>query len=730
MENYKDVVTNSIKLGDKSLEELTAIFPNIGLIQVLNELTELGYIWKNKKGKYTLIENDNLVYGVLRCNEKGFAFLEKINVEGDDVFIAETDLKGALHGDKVLVRLKNSEKKQSSEGKVIEILGRTLEELVGTFFENGSMSFVKPDDKRLHLNVSISKELQNGAINGHKVLVKLMNYDTQTKSADASIIKILGHKNDPGVDILSIVYNHGINVDFSEDALDQANSIADSIDKKDMLGRRDLRNEIIVTIDGEDAKDLDDAVSAIKLENGHYKLGVHIADVSHYVQEESPLDVEAYERGTSVYLVDRVIPMLPHRLSNGICSLNPQVDRLTLSCEMVFDEVGNLMEYELFESIIKTTERMTYTDVRKILLKEDEEVYKKYKPLVPTFELMSELSHILRNKRHGKGSIDFDVKEGKVVLDENGKTKEIVFRERSIAEKLIEDFMLAANETVANHFHKEKIPFIYRIHGTPHEKRLNHFVDFISSLGYRLNREGSTVNSIQLQSLLEKTSETEEGSIISRLALRSMQQAKYTPENIGHYGLAFENYTHFTSPIRRYPDLMVHRLIKENINQNSDSIQDGRIEKLLEASEHASQRERRAVLAERDTMEMKKAEYMEDKVGSDFSGIISSVTKFGFFVELENTIEGLVHVKTLNDDHYVFDEKSLSLYGKKTRKKYTIGEKVKVKLINVDVDEHSIDFDILKKRNFSTKSNKNTKSKKRTHDRDSSRKKSFDSLYE
>ena len=393
-------------------------------------------------------------------------------------------------------------------------------------------------------------------------------YNPENKRAEGKVKKILGHKNDPGVDILSIVYQHGIEIEFSEESINQANKFSDSVSAEDIGDRRDLRADTIITIDGEDAKDLDDAVSLVKLPNNQFKLGVHIADVSHYVVEESPLDVESFERGTSVYLVDRVIPMIPHRLSNGICSLNPEEDRLTLSCEMVFDEHGELIEYDLFESVIRTTERMTYTNVRKILLEEDQEISEKYNKIVPMFKDMGELSDILRKRRYQKGAIEFETKEAKLILDEAGNTKEISFRERTVAEKLIEDFMLAANETVATHFNKHEIPLIYRIHDKPNPKKLNHFSEFVSSLGYRLNKKsGELTSSLQLRELLEQTSENVEGSIISRLALRSMQQAKYTPDNVGHYGLALENYAHFTSPIRRYPDLVVHRLIKEFIEQ-------------------------------------------------------------------------------------------------------------------------------------------------------------------
>lgn len=695
-----------------TLQDIEREVPTESLIQELNDMEVLGLLIKNKDNLYTTLEREELIHGVVRLHEKGYGFVKPTYGDSDDFYVTQQDLKGALNGSTVLIKLKKQKKSQSTEAKVARVLSYNFVEFVGTFFKQGSIAFVKPDDKKMPINPSISTEHQMGAVDGHKVLVEITNYNPDTQIAEGKIKEVLGHKNDPGVDILSVIYNHGINIEFSPESLEQAANISDTITTDDVKNRTDLRDKTIVTIDGEDAKDLDDAVQVEKLADGTFVLGVHIADVSHYVTKNSPLDLEAYDRGTSVYLVDRVIPMIPHRLSNGICSLNPQVDRLTLTCEMHFDNNGDLLDYKLFESVINTAERMTYTDVRKILLKEDAETETRYKHLVPTFHLMAELSQILRKKRNGNGSIDFDVKEGKVLLDDEGKTTEIVFRERTVAEKLIEDFMLAANETVASHFNNAKIPFVYRIHDKPHESRLFHFIDFIATLGYRIERENNTVDSKQIQKLLEKTKGREEDSVISRLALRSMQQARYTPENVGHYGLAMENYTHFTSPIRRYPDLLVHRLIKKYIGEQSNETDDFTLDKLIEITEHSSSRERRAVLAERDTLELKKAEFMFDKIGEEFEGMISSVTKFGFFVELDNTIEGLVHIKSLADDHYIFEEKKLCLVGKKTKRQFTIGDKLKVKLVDVDVNEHRIDFEVVKNRNSVFNPKKTTSKRK------------------
>ncbi|MCL6588036.1 MAG: ribonuclease R, partial [Anoxybacillus sp.] len=451
------------------------------------------------------------------------------------------------------------------------------------------------------------------------------------------------------------------------------------------------------TIDGEDAKDLDDAVTVTKLENGNYKLGVHIADVSHYVTEGSPIDREAYERGTSVYLVDRVIPMIPHRLSNGICSLNPKVDRLTLSCEMEINDRGEVVSHEIFQSVIRTTERMTYSDVNRILVDHDEALREKYAPLVPMFEVMAELADILRNKRMKRGAIDFDFKEAKVLVDENGKPYDVVLRERSVAERLIEEFMLAANETIAEHFHWMNVPFIYRVHEDPKPEKLQRFLEFITNFGYIVKGTGNQIHPRALQEVLEAVRGEPEEMVVSTVMLRSMKQARYDAESLGHYGLSTEFYTHFTSPIRRYPDLIVHRLIRTYLinGQIDEQTQQKWAEKLPEIAEHTSNMERRAVEAERETDDLKKTEFMEDKIGMEFDGIISSVTNFGLFVELPNTVEGLVHVSYLTDDYYHYDEQHYAMIGERTGKVYRIGDEITVRVINVNKEERIVDFEIV-----------------------------------
>ncbi len=528
-------------------------------------------------------------------------------------------------------------------------------------------------------------------------MVRLVTYPEGRMSAEGEVLHILGHKNDPGVDILSVIHKYGLPQEFPAEALQQANDVPDTIAEDTIGKRRDLRNETIVTIDGADAKDLDDAVTVTKLDNGHFKLGVHIADVTHYVTEGSPIDVEAADRATSIYLVDRVIPMIPHRLSNGICSLNPKVDRFTLSCEMVIDQNGGVVSHEIFESVIKTTERMTYKAVNQILEEKDEEVLEQYSGLVPMFELMGELAQVLRNKRMERGAIDFDFKEAKVLVDEEGKPHDVVLRERSVAEKLIEEFMLLANETVAEHFNWMKVPFMYRVHEDPKEEKLARFFEFITTFGYVVKGSGNNIHPRALQQVLEAVKGTPEEPVISTVLLRSMKQARYDAESLGHFGLSTDFYTHFTSPIRRYPDLIVHRLIRTYLIEGKvDEKTKEKWDVLLpEIADHSSNMERRAVDSERETDELKKAEYMEDKISEEYDGVISSVTNFGLFVELENTIEGLVHVSYLTDDYYRYDERTYAMIGERTGNIFRIGDEIRIRVMNVNKDERSIDFEIV-----------------------------------
>ncbi|MGP4105495.1 ribonuclease R [Virgibacillus sp. L01] len=667
------------------------------LVKALNELEETGELVRTRKNRFGLPEKMNLVRGRIQMHAKGFAFLIPDDEGQTDVYIHHSDLASAMNNDKVLVRLeKKNDDGNRPEGTVIRVLERATHAIVGTFEDNKSFGFVIADDKRIPNDIFIPKSMTNGAVTGHKVIAHITKYPEGRKSAEGEIIQILGHKSDPGIDIISIIHKHGIKIDFPEEVLDQAANTPEEIDETELENRRDLRDEVIVTIDGADAKDLDDAVTVKKLGNGNYKLGVYIADVSYYVGQNSPIDKEAFERGTSVYLVDRVIPMIPHRLSNGICSLNPQVDRLTLGCEMEITDAGEIVNHEIFQSVIKTNARMTYSDVNKILVDQDEEVRVKYSALVPMFEQMEQLASILRGKRFNRGAIDFDFKEAQVLVDDSGKPSDVVLRERSVAERLIEEFMLAANETIAEHFHWMDVPFIHRIHEDPNEGKLQHFFEFIAGLGYVVKGTANEIHPQALQKVIEEVKDKPEEMIVSKLMLRSMQQAKYDPQSIGHFGLATDFYTHFTSPIRRYPDLIVHRLIRTYLIEKKLDAKTTKHWKdsMPEIARHTSGRERAAVDAERETDDLKKAEFMQDKVGEEYTGVISSVTNFGLFVELENTIEGLVHVSNLTDDYYHYDDRNYAMIGERTGNIYKIGEEVEVRVVKVNLDERIIDFEL------------------------------------
>src|SRR5690625_3693917 len=668
------------------------------LVISLNELEDTGELVRTRINRFGLREKMNLVRGKIQMQKKGFAFLIPDDDNQDDVYIHHSDLASAMNNDKVLVRLERSgNQTQRPEGTVIRILERGLSEIVGTFEDNQSFGFVIADDKRIPHDIFIPKNMTNGAISGHKVIVNITKYPEGRMSAEGEIIKILGHKNDPGIDIISIIHKNGIKIDFPEEVLDQAGQAHETVTEEEMEGRRDLRDEVIVTIDGADAKDLDDAIRVEQLDNGNYLLGVYIADVSHYIDADSPMDEEAFERGTSVYLVDRVIPMIPHRLSNGICSLNPNVDRLTLGCEMEIDVTGKVVNHSIFESVIQSKQRMTYHDVNKILVDKDESVRAKYNDLVPMFEQMEKLAAILRAKRMGRGAIDFDFKEAQVLVDDNGKAKDVVLRERSVGERLIEEFMLAANETVAEHFHWMDLPFIHRVHENPDEGKLQQFFEFLAGLGYSVKGTAQDVHPQALQNVIERVKGELEEMIVSKLMLRSLKQAKYDPQNVGHFGLATDFYTHFTAPIRRYSDLMVHRLIRTYlIDHKLDEKTTSHYKSTLpEIARHASERERIAIDAEREVEDLKKAEYMQDKIGEKYIGTISSVTNFGLFVELENTVEGLVHVSYMTDDYYHFDERSYALIGERTGQIYRIGDEVGVQVISVNLDERVVDFELV-----------------------------------
>ena len=687
-------------------EELHQSFTDLEwdvFIGILDQMEAAGKIVRTRTNRYGAPERLNLVRGRLQGNAKGFGFVipDADFPYEQDVFIHGTDMNGAMDGDFVLARVERYKKEgMRPEGEIVRILKRSRTEAVGTYTASKHFGFVIPDDKRLSSDIFIPKEAKGSAKEGDKVVVELTGYPEGRRSAEGRVKEVLGHKDDPGVDILSIIRKYHLPEEFPEEVIKEAEAVPDSVTAGEIRGRRDLRGRRMVTIDGEDAKDLDDAVSVEQLDNGNIRLGVHIADVSYYVKEGSALDREAYHRGNSVYLVDRVIPMLPKRLSNGICSLNPRVDRLTMTCDMELDGQGNLIHHEIYPSVIQTDERMTYHDVKRILTDEDPELIQRYQPLVKDFRLMARLAETLRQRRMARGAIDFDFPEAKIRVDPQGKPVEIEKKPRTVAEQMIEEFMLAANETVSEHFFQLKIPFMYRIHERPNPEKLQSFFEFITRFGYSVRGKTDRIKPRALQQLLEEIKGEPEEPVVSRVMLRSMQQAKYSSECLGHFGLAAKYYSHFTSPIRRYPDLVIHRIIRE-VLENKGELPDKRREHFKEwlptAADHTSDRERIAIDAERETDDLKKAEFMMDKVGQTFKGTISSVTSFGVFVELENTVEGLVHVSYMTDDYYHFNEYTMSLIGERTGKEYNIGDRVEVRVTGVNLDEHKVDFEFTEK---------------------------------
>ncbi|GAB2691545.1 ribonuclease R [Paenibacillus thermoaerophilus] len=675
-------------------------------LRMLNRLEERGEILRTRSDRYGVPERMNLIRGTLQVTAKGYGFLIPEDREQPDVYLHANDLNGAMHGDTILVRpVSRGIGGGRLEGEVVRVVKRKHTQLVGTFQSFDSYGLVLPDEKRIGRDIFIPKESFNGAVDGQKVVVRIVHYPEGRSSAEGEIIEILGHKNDPGVDILSIIRKYQLPEGFPEEVMAEAMAVPDEISPEDLKGRRDLRDKTIVTIDGEDAKDLDDAVCVEELPGGLLRLYVSIADVGYYVKEGSALDREAYERGCSVYLVDRVIPMLPHRLSNGICSLNPRVDRLTLTCEMTFDEDTRLVSHDIYPSVIRTVERMTYTNVRKVLTEEDPEVTERYAPLIEDFRRMERLAKRLRRRRMERGAIDFDFAEAKVIVDEQGKPVDIVKRERTIAESIIEEFMLAANETVAEHFHWLKVPFLYRIHEEPDGEKLMNFMQFIGNFGYTVRSKGNTVHPRALQKILEEIKGTREETVISTVMLRSMKQAKYDAVSLGHFGLAAEFYSHFTSPIRRYPDLVIHRIIREVLEHGALSEQrhEALAARMPDIARQSSERERIAAEAERDTEQMKKAEFMADKIGEEYEGIISSVTNFGIFVELPNTVNGMIRLSDLTDDYYHFHEQHHALIGERTSKVYRIGDEVRVRVVRVNMDEYTIDFELLEQKSRTEK---------------------------
>lgn len=664
--------------------------------KVLEEMESDGDVVKTRTEYYGIPDRMGLVVGKLQGHPKGFGFVITDD-DRPDIFIPSSYMNGAMNGDKVVAKITREENRgKKCEGEIIRILQRSNKTVIGVYEDSRNFGFVVPEEKRIYQDVFIPKGSRNGAKTGDIVIADITSWPDKRRNPEGTVVEILGKKGEKGIDILTIIKKNNLPEEFPVKVESYAEGISDEIPEEEYERRKDLRDLTIVTIDGEDAKDLDDAVSLEKLPNGNYHLGVHIADVSNYVKDKNPLDKEALKRATSVYLIDRVIPMLPKKLSNGICSLNPKVDRLTLSCFMEIDKTGKVVDHNIVESIIKTNERMTYTDVTKILRDNDEDVIKRYDYLVDTFKLMEELCGILYKKRIQRGAIDFDFEECKIILNELGKPIEIKPYERAIANRIIEEFMLVCNETIAEHMFWANMPFVYRIHEEPDEEKLMHFNEFVHNLGYVV-RMGQEVHPKALQDIVEKVKGKKEETVVSTLLLRSMMKARYAPECTGHFGLAARYYCHFTSPIRRYPDLIIHRIIKEFIN---GQINDKRIQRLTPeveyASKQSSEMERVAQDAEREVEDLKKAEYMSERIGQEFEGIISSVTNFGMFVELSNTIEGLIHISSLDDDYYVYDEKHLSLIGERTKNIYKLGDEARIKVSKVDMFAHEIYFELVK----------------------------------
>ena len=661
---------------------------------LINELIAEGRVFETKKGKLASPKDLQMATGTFIGHARGFGFVTP-DAGGEDIFIPASETMGAMQKDRVLYKvLHKAEKGKKADGVIVRILERGQQRIVGTF-EAGSKGygFVVADDKKIAKDIFISRENTKGAVTGHKVVVEITDYGEDRRNPEGKVIEILGHINDPGVDILSVIRRYELAVEFPEEVYAEIEHLGTEVAEADKKGREDLRDLLTITIDGADAKDLDDAVSLKRLGNGNFELGVHIADVSHYVRENTALDKEAYARGTSVYLVDRVIPMLPHKLSNGICSLNPHVDRLALSCLMEVNGRGEVVSHRILESVINSDYRMTYTAVREILEDGTPALLEQYAEILPMLEDMEELRQILGEKRRKRGSVNFDLPESKIILDENGKPIDIKPYEKSIATNMIEEFMLVCNETIAENSFWQEMPFMYRSHQEPDEDKLEKMEQFLRGFGYYLRKKDGEIHPRELQKVLQKAEETDEERIITRMVLRSMMQARYTAENGGHFGLAAKYYCHFTSPIRRYPDLEIHRMIKKMLHGELDEKASTYYRrKMPDWAKHCSKQERVAEDAERDTDALKKVEFMEDKVGQIYEGIISGVTNWGIYVELPNTIEGMVALSQMDDDYYEFDEKKMLVFGKRTKKSYRLGDKVVVSVAKVDRMMGTIDF--------------------------------------
>lgn len=665
----------------------------------LDELVESGYLILTKKGKYTSPNQMGLFVGKLVSHKKGFGFVESDEEYTQDLFIPADSLNGAMHNDRVIAEITTpATDEKRAEGRIIKVVERAITDVVGTFQESKNFGFVLPDNKKFNKDIFIPKKFFNGARGNDKVVCRITQWPTEDRKPEGKIIEILGQKGDRYVEIASVIREHGLPEEFPKKVLDEAEKVAIEIPQEEIDRRLDLRDMNIFTIDGEDAKDLDDAVSIEVLDNGNYKLGVHIADVTHYVKEKSKLDKEALKRATSVYLVDKVIPMLPKTLSNGVCSLNPFEDKLTLSVFMEINHKGEVVKHDIKETIINSKARMTYTEVSDILEKDDEKLKKTFAKVADDFFTAEKLARILMKRREKRGAIDFDFPEAKIILNNDGDVVDIVQYERRISNRIIEEFMLITNETVAEHFFWLNMPFVYRVHETPAHEKIETLNKFISTFGYVIKGDLESVHPKALQGIIEQIHGKTEEKAISTIMLRSLKQARYSPECVGHFGLAAQYYSHFTSPIRRYPDLQIHRIIKEFLNGKISQKRQDQLAQIVDyASTQSSEREREAELAERDVKDIYKARYMEDRVGEEFVGIVSSVTSFGMFIELDNTVEGLVRLADMNDDYYIFDENTFTILGERTKKMYRIGDVVKIKVEKVNVDFKEIDFKLLEK---------------------------------
>jgi len=664
--------------------------------KLLEEMVTEGLVIRTRKKRYGVPERMGLIVGKLQGHAKGFGFIISETMGVEDVFIPASFINGAMNQDRVVARI-NQEitNTRRAEGEIIRILERANTEVVGVYEDSKNFGFVVPDDKKINVDIFIPKADKNSAKTGDKVVCEIIEWPERRRNPEGKIIEILGHEDDPETDILGVMRKFKLNPNFPKKVKKEIEEIPQTVMEEEIVERKDLRNVTMITIDGADAKDLDDAISLEKLSNGNYKLGVHIADVAHYVREGTELNKEALKRGTSVYLVDRVIPMLPKELSNGICSLNPRVDRLAMSVFMEIDKQGQVIDHQIFESVININERMVYEDVSDILENDDPELSQKYKHLLEIFKNMGELCKILRNRRELRGSIDFDLDEAKIILNKEGKTVDVIKYERRIANRIIEEFMLICNETIAENFYWLNAPFVYRVHEEPNIEKLEEFNKFIYNLGYQLKGMTNEIHPKMLQDLLKEVEGEKEETLISTLMLRSLKKARYAPENLGHFGLSAKYYCHFTSPIRRYPDLAIHRIIKGYLQGNMDEKNHKKFQSIVGyISEESSRRENLADEAERETEDLKKAEYMAEHIGEIYGGIISGVTSFGIFVELENTIEGMVHLSSIVDDYYIYNADKHSLVGERKKRIFRIGDNIKIQVARVDIKQREIDFNL------------------------------------